>query len=586
LADEEQGPASNGGETPQPAAEGKPGAPAEAAGEAEPTGEPEPAAEEPAAQAQPPRAPAVGGRRAARRPPTRTRRWGTATAVYMVVVAAVLVAVNLVGSRLQTTWDLTANHHLTLSSASKGILAQLTTPVQIIAFLQPSDLQGTQIKDLLGQYQASSHGKLTYQVVDPAADRALAVRYNITTYGTVVVQSGTNTEQVQEADMTTYTNSGAAVFNGEGPITNAIIQAASSVQFTVDWLIGDGEPDIQQGNLPDALTALQNQGYTVNDLNLLASGAAGVPAGVSSVILVDPQQDLAPPEITALQAYASSGGHILVMLDPNTAKLPNLEALISSWGLTLQNNLVVDSAQHYGTDPTEIVPALTQAAITQPLQQAHLGVVLVGAQGLTVAKSTPGYILTPFLTSSPGTGAGGGPVSWGIGNLASLTQSSVGTYDAKQDIPGPITLGVMVMQDLSATSTSASATPASGLSAASASGLGSGGASGTPEAPEAPLGQKQFRAVVFGNAQFIASAAPGQSIGPINFQGNKDLFLNAVGWLTARQEGIAVRPNSALATQVNLTAGTQRSLSDTFLIGLPLVLFALAFSTWWARRRL
>jgi ABC-type uncharacterized transport system involved in gliding motility auxiliary subunit len=507
------------------------------------------------------------------RRPARYRRWGTATASYVAVVLAVLVAINLVGSKITTSWDVTSTHSLTLSQASKNILKQLRQKVQIIAFLQPGDLQGQEIKTLLHQYVAAGHGLVSAEVVDPAADPALADRYHVTSYGTVVVASGSNVEQVQEADMTTYTASGTAVFSGEAPITNAIIQAAAPGTFVVDWLVGDGEPDIVNGDLPDALTALQDQGYKVQDLNLLSSGAVGIPPSVSCVVIADPTTDLSTSEVAALKKYAAAGGHLLFLLDPTTKPLPNLDALLKGWGVTPQNDLVVDSTQHYGSDPTAIVPTLTQAAITAPLETAHLGVLLLGAQGLTLAKSVPGYTVTPFLTTSSGTGVGGTPNSWGVGDLAALTASSSLGYNPKHDIRGPLTVAAMILQN---TPGSASATSASG---ASASGV-------SPEPQGAALGQKQFRAVVFGNAQFIASAAAGQSTGPINIQGNKDLFLNAVGWLTGRQEGISVRPNPGLNTQVVLTAGQQSALEDTFLLGIPLVCFALAFSTWFSRRRL
>ena len=581
MADDEDrheaGPEPESGAGPDAADEAAGGRPEEPAGDADggaPDGEAAEGSAEAPEEAAPPRA----------RRPARFRRWGTATASYVAVVLAVLLAVNLVGSKITASWDVTATHSLTLSSASKSILKQLTRPVQIIAFLQPGDLMGVQIKELLAQYVAAGHGRISAKVVDPVADRALAVRYNVTSYGTVVVASGSNVQQVQESSMTTYTASGAAVFSGEAPLTNAIIQVAAPGTYVVDWLVGDGEPDIVNGSLPDALTALQDQGYKVQDLNLLSAGAAGIPQSVSCVVVTDPQTDLSSNEVSALKKYAAAGGHILFLLDPVTKPLPNLDSLLSGWGVTPQNNLVVDSTQHYGTDPTEIVPTLTQAPITAPLQTAHLGVLLLAAQGLTLAKSLPGYTITPFLTSSATTGTT--PTSWGVGDLASLTASSSLNYNPARDTKGPLTLAAMVLQNTSSSSGGSASSSAAAASAASGAGA-SGSASGiTPEPQAASLGQKQFRAVVFGNAQFIASASAGQSTGPINIQGNKDLFLNAVGWLTGRQEGISVRPNPGLNTQVVLTAAQQRALEDTFLLGIPLVSFALAFSTWFSRRRL
>ena len=491
-------------------------------------------------------------------------RWGTATGVYVAVVVAVLVAVNLVGARIPTSFDLTAHHKLTLTAASKQILRDLQRPVQITAFEQPGDPTGGQVRVLLGQYAAAGHGLITYAVVDPAADRALAIKDNITNYGTVVVASGSTSETVQASDMTTYTNSGSAVFDGEGPITNAIIRAASPVQLTVDFLAGDGEPDITQNTIPDAVQALKDQGYTVDSLNLLTSN--GVPTDLAALVVVSPQKDLSTAAITALQHYADQGGHLLFLLNPVLQPFANLDGLLKKWSITPQNDLVLDGPRHYQTDLTSVAPEYGNSPIVAPIQQANMATLLIGAQGLTVGTAPAGYTLSPVLTTSPGTSAGS-QASYGITDLGSLSSTSSLQYRAGKDIPGPLTLAVSIVKDL-ATSTAGTATATPAATAA------------------AGIGQKQFRAVVIGNATFIASSSTGQANGPINVQGNKDLFLNALGWLTGRSQGIAVRPHAALNTQVFLTSATTHALIDTFIFGIPLLCFALGFGTWWSRRRL
>ncbi len=499
-------------------------------------------------------------------------RWGTATAVYVAVVVAVLIGVNLVGSRISISWDVTATHALSLSSASKNILKSLRKPVQITAFEVPGDTIGQQVAVLLAQYKADAHGMVTYQVVDPAADPALAVRDKVTTAGTVVVTSGDNTESVQESAMITYDSAGNQVFSGEGPITDAIIRAAQPVPLTVDFLTGDGEPSISASSnqIPDAVTALKNQGYTVHSLNLLSSN--GVPSGVSAVVILSPQHDLSPGEVAALKTYAANGGHLLFLLDPTISSMPNLDGLLQTWGVTPQNDLVVDVQSHYSTDPTTIVPIFGGTAITTPIQQANLATLLPQAQSLAIGHVPSGYTVTPVLTTSPSTGTS--PNSWGITDLKSLTANSSLAYRAGKDIPGPLNVAVSIVQDLS-TSQASSAASGTGASPGSTAGVGAAG-----------LGQKQFRAVVFGDGAFIASSSTGQANGPINVQGNKDLLLNAVGWLTGASQGIAVRPHASLSNQILLTAGITHVLVDTFIFGVPLLCFALAVGTWWSRRRL
>ena len=493
---------------------------------------------EPAPQAAGPRRP--GGLRGALA--SRGMRWGAATAIYVGVVAAALVGVNLVGARIPTQWDLTFSHNLTLSAASRNIASKVTHPVHIIAFERPGGTTAAKVTALLQQYAQASHGKITYRVVDPAANAALALRYHIRSYDTLVLQSGSQTQTVTGSSLSTYSSSGQLQFNGEQPITNALLRLASPTRMTVDFLAGNGEPNTAGGQLPDAVLALKNQGYNVGSLNLLTSH--GVPSSVSAVLIVDPTQDLPTSSISALKKYAANGGHLVFLLDPSIKHLKNLTALLSGWGVTPQNDIVVDPS-HSSQSPVFIVPKYGTSPITAPLQQANYATLLLGAQGLTLGKAPKGYTVTPVLTTYGG-GTSTNPTSFGITNLAKLQTTGL-RYIKGQDIAGPLTVAATIA---------------------------------------GPSGSKQFRAVVVGNAGFIASAAPGQSQAPINIQGNQDLFLNSVGWATGRSQGITIRPHPSLNTQVFLTSSSTSALVDTFVLGVPLVCFLLAAGAWWTRRRL
>ena len=473
---------------------------------------------------------------------SRGMRWGAATAVYVGVVAAALVGVNLVGAHIPTQWDLTFSHNLTLSAPSRNIAAKVTHPVHIIAFERPGGTTGAKVSALLQQYAQASHGKITYQVVDPAANAALAVRYQIKSYNTIVLQSGSHTQTISGSSLSTYTSSGQPKFNGEQPITNALLQLASPTQMTVDFLAGNGEPSTTGSQMPDAVRALQGQGYKVGSLNLLTSH--GVPSTVSAVLIVDPTQDLPTSSVLALKKYAAGGGHLVFLLDPSPKHLKNLSSLLSGWGVTPQNDLVVDPS-HSSQSPVFIVPKYGSSPITAPLQQSNYLTLLLGAQGLTLGKAPKGYTVTPVLTTYSG-GTSTHPASYGITNLSKLNTTGVG-FTKGQDIAGPLTVAATIA---------------------------------------GPSGSKQFRAVVIGNAGFVASAAPGQTQAPINIQGNRDLFLNSVGWATGRSQGITIRPRPSLNTQVFLTSSSTSALVDTFVLGVPLVCFLLAAGAWWTRRRL
>ncbi len=509
---------------------------------------------------------------------SRSMRWGTATAVYVLVVLAVLVAVNFVGSKIQTQWDLTANHLYTLTSASKQIVSKLPKPVQIIAFQQPSNANSAQVKLLLEQYQKYSNGKITYKIVNPVVDPALANEYGInatsSSSGTssgpaIVVQSGSNRQVVAESSMVTYNSQGQPIFDGEGPITNAIIATASPLTYTVDFLQGDGEPN-PTTVLPNASQDLTNQGYTVGTLNLYTTKS--VPSSVSAIIIIDPTQDLAPTEIASLQAYAQAGGHFLVMLDPSVTALPNLDGMLTSWGVTPQNNIAIDTVNNYQGSQDIIIPTYPGASITNPLQQGNLATLLPGAQGLTIGKTT--NTILPLLQTSSSSGST--PTSWGTALQQVLNSGTIPPYDAKTDTPGPINLAVTVEGPSSPNSSSTSATSATSSTSSTSS-------TATTSGVTLP---KTFRGVVIGNAQFIASGSSSGGTPFITIAGNSDLFLNAVGWVTGRAEGIALRPHTATNTSVILNAATTRLLIDIFIFAVPIILLLLALGTYLSRRRL
>jgi hypothetical protein len=93
------------------------------------------------------------------------------------------------------------------------------------------------------------------------------------------------------------------------------------------------------------------------------------------------------------------------------------------------------------------------------------------------------------------------------------------------------------------------------------------------DAPPAPEG----RLVAMGDSDFAANYGLG-------IQGNRDLFLNTLGWLS-RQEGlIAVRPKSPEDRRLTLTADQLNKVAVLSIFLIPAAIFGLGIYTWWRRR--
>src|SRR5262249_51488286 len=94
----------------------------------------------------------------------RQARYGTLAATSIVVVLAILAAINYIGSRQKKRWDLTSNKQFALSDQSKNVLAKLDAPLDIQVFAQEPDF--SRYQDRLKEYTYVSN-KLTTDYIDP-----------------------------------------------------------------------------------------------------------------------------------------------------------------------------------------------------------------------------------------------------------------------------------------------------------------------------------------------------------------------------------------------------------------------------------
>src|SRR5205807_8604093 len=107
----------------------------------------------------------------------------------------------------------------------------------------------------------------------------------------------------------------------------------------------------------------------------------------------------------------------------------------------------------------------------------------------------------------------------------------------------------------------------------------SGPAAGAP-----PLDDKnkdapkpETRVVVIGDSDFASNAVLGIS-------GNRDLFMNIVGWLSQQENLISIRPKEADDRRITMTSTVQTNIQLLALLVIPGVVFASGVYTWWRRR--
>jgi ABC-type uncharacterized transport system involved in gliding motility auxiliary subunit len=466
----------------------------------------------------------------------RHARFGTLAAASVVVVVAILVAINYLAERRNKRWDLTEVKQFSLSDQTKKILDGLQKPLQLKVFTRSDDFE--RFRDRLDQYEyASKQVKVEYVDVEKYPTRAN--QYQVQTVGTVIVEHDGRVERVTS--------------DSEQEITNAIVKAVSGKQHKIYFVEGHGErtPDASDnGGYSSIASGLTAENFTHDKLVLAQN--KDVPADASILVVAGPKTDFFAAELDMIKRYLARGGKILFMIDPpekpEAPPLTSLLALLKEWAIEVDTNVVVDVSgmgQLLGTGAEVPVAArYEQHAITDRfklLTAYRLARSVTAVSGGVNGRTAQTLVQT-------------GPNSWAETDIKRLMTSGEVSRDTdKGDKAGPVSLAAAVsapVPDAPDTSTE-----------------------GNKDAPPRP----ETRIVVFGDSDFAANAWLG-------IPGNRDLFMNTINWLAQQENMISIRPRDPKDSRMTLTADQQRRIFWITVVIIPGLILLAGVQTWWRRR--
>jgi ABC-type uncharacterized transport system involved in gliding motility auxiliary subunit len=461
----------------------------------------------------------------------RQARYGALSTVSILIVLGILSAVNYIGAQQKKRWDLTENQAFSLSDQTRNVLAKLDAPLQVRVFAREADF--LRFRDRLGEYEYLS-SQITTEYIDPDRNPAAAQQYEVQSYGTIVVSYRDRTERT--------------TMDTEQDITNTIIKAVTGAQKKVLFTQGHGERDIASSDREGysaVAEALKRENYAVESLALAQAGS--IPEGTSVIVVSGPRTDFLEGEITAISDYLAKGGKLMLMLDPperaDAPPLANLIGLARAWGVEVNQDVVVDASgmgRLFGA--SEAVPLAVNYPTHPITDRFSLMTMYPFARSVTVMAPPPdGKIVQPVVET--------GEQSWAETNLKGLFASQPVEPD-NADRRGPITV---------AASTTASVPAPEG------------------QAPDPDTPRPETRVVVFGDSDFAATSY-------LDFQGNRDLFMNSIGWLAQQENLISIRPKATSDRRITMTAAQQTNLIWLSLLLVPGFIFGAGFYSWWRRR--
>jgi ABC-type uncharacterized transport system involved in gliding motility auxiliary subunit len=474
---------------------------------------------------------------------SRQTKYTAYAGVYVVVIVAVLAAINFLANRYDKSYDSTANKQFSLSDQTIKVVGGLKRDITITDFAESSRFPSD--RDLLDRYSALSP-KLRVNYIDPVKKPQQARSAGFRRDVSLLVDSGTKKEEAKTLS--------------EEELTGAIIRSLKSGERNACFISGSGEhaiDDSDRTGYSAIKDALEKNNYKTRTISLLkpsapatlpAAPAAGgatpapatpapgkieVPSDCTVLIVAGPQHEYIQPEVDAIKTYVENGGKALFLMDPalqlrggQTDENTTVDALLGSWGVTLNKDLALDTSgvgEIFGLGPE--VPLIGEYD-SHPIVNQMKGVATAFpiVRTLDVKNGDKTTVQKLFSTNDS---------TYATSNLSS---GSV-RLDPKKDKKGPLTLA----------------------------------AAGTYN------GTTPGRFVVVGSSLWCGNSF-------IRFNGNRDLFLNMINWLTADEDLISIRPKAPEDRPLNISAQKLNLVFWLSVVIFPLGVVGFGMATWWKRR--
>lgn len=314
------------------------------------------------------------------------RRRGITSAATVAVVAAIAVVINLVVGQLPSNLlerDLSDNSLYTVSDTSAQLLAALEIPVELVV-LQSKENTDERITKFLYNYAALSD-QVSLSFIDPVEHPSALEEYG-GSQNTVVVSCAQTGKQkiVAFSDMLVmdymsyyyYGSTSYTEFDADGQLTSAVDYVTGENGYMIYTAENHGESD-----LGTAVTdTIEKANLSTGSVSLLMDG--GVPEDCSLLVFNQPTTDMSDDERTMTEEYLSRGGQVMILL--SRTDLPNFNALLGDYGLSVAQGYIGDGANYYGQYGAFYFSATlsSSSAVTSGFDSDSL-TMIYGAHGMT-----------------------------------------------------------------------------------------------------------------------------------------------------------------------------------------------------------
>ena len=293
------------------------------------------------------------------------------TAVVIIVIILLNVAVTLIGERADLRFDITANRLFSLTDEAKAYFDSVEGDVTITVLSSEQKLKEFSAFTDAGYdgaiYEApirrlpeilsdvAKNERITVKYVDMDANPNFLNKYDMISqpsrpemfmlvespkrYKLVELTDFINTDFGETTSYKTDSESYTYYYFTEQPLINAVGYVLRDEVVSVAVVNGHGERTEDESNLAFISGIFENNGLSVESIDFAKDA---IPQNAKFLAVVAPQRDFSQTEITKLDEFLQNGkdyGRNLLYFDGGTADLPNLYGYLElNWGVRIDPN--------------------------------------------------------------------------------------------------------------------------------------------------------------------------------------------------------------------------------------------------------
>lgn len=520
----------------------------------------------------------------------KTRLW-LSSGAGVALVAAILIAANVVSHFVYLRLDLSLGRVYSISPASKKLIRSLPDPVNIKVFVShelPPEFMNSKkyVLDILKEYKSGSGGRVRTKVIEvgekpEAREEAMKagvspVRFTIAARDKFEQREGFLGLVIQYQDKRELMPFLQDVKGLEYDITSRIKTMSSPAKPVVGF-VTTGQATASTALEPSVAQRLRER-FDVRDVDLASiSVDSGVAADVGTLFVLGPQSKLGDKELYLLDQYLLSGRSLAVAYDAKRIDMRSFMAMeqetglapfLKHHGLGVEPHLVLDEQcqviqvqQQMGMFTMSNLIQYPYFILASDLNRANP--VTKGFEALTIPFASPIMVSTRSAQAQVEYFARSSKGSWmktSSGGMPTVNPFQIAPPEPS-DPRGPFVIAASVSQPFEPFFKE----PPAGVK------------------PKAPLtaAARPGRLAVVGTSRFVSRE--------LRSEGNLAFFLNLTDWLAQDEDLISIRSKEITFRPLREVSPVTKQLVRYLNMFLPSIL-AVALGLWrWkarsARRR-